>query len=254
MTSLTDSQRLVRTREREEMVKHAASLTASVHKDAPMPRASASADSSGFVDMSAFSAADPNWIERALASARGNAPATKRPQPTPTVRGMLLAPQTLAPVAISDLVDSRASKTTPRQRRSAFVAGMVGASFVIGVAAIAVKALLPVPAAVAMIGVSEEMRGAAIAIWIAPPISTALATPTPTSTPTPTPTSTSASASTSTSTSKAPPPKSPARAQPVGPRPKPAPVGAARPAPGGTPSLEEMMRRAAQPPPAKPKK
>ncbi len=247
MTSLTDSQRLVRTLEREEMVKTAASLTASVHKDVPMPRASATADSSGFVDMSAFSAADPDWIERALASTRGNAPAKHRPQPTPTVRGMLLAPQTLAPIAISDLGTSRAARPSPRHR-SAFVAGVVGACFAIGVAAVAVKALQPAPVALATDGVTDAMREAAVAAFVAPAITlTATATSTLTLTPTPTPTLTP------TPTPTPPTARTPARAQPA-PRPKSAPVGAARPASGGSPSLEEMMRRAAQPPPPKPKK
>lgn len=245
MTSLTDSQRLVRTLEREKMVKTAASLTASVHKDAPMPRASATADSSGFVDMSAFSAADPDWIERALASTRGNAPAKQRPQPTPTVRGMLLAPQTLAPVAISDLATSRAARSSSRHR-SAFVAGVVGACFVIGVAAVVVKVLQPAPVALATNSVTDAMREAAVAAFVTPTPAPALG-PTLALAPTPTPTA-PPSAPTLTPAQKSPP-----RAQPA-PRPKSAPVGAPRPASGGSPSLEEMMRRAAQPPSAKPKK
>jgi hypothetical protein len=68
----------------------AATLTPAVPKTEPAPRApsrtTATADSSGFVDLSDFSETDGDWIERALAQARNG--------------GRPIVPPSIAPVAM----------------------------------------------------------------------------------------------------------------------------------------------------------
>jgi hypothetical protein len=56
------------------------------------------ADSSGYVDLSAFSTSDAGWVDRELARARKGAPA---PLPRPGARTIdVLTPQSMAPVAL----------------------------------------------------------------------------------------------------------------------------------------------------------
>ena len=252
----TQDEKTARDRADEENVKFAASLTATVDKAAPLPRAAASADSSGFVDISAFSASDPKWVERALAKARGEAEAPKSappPRPIPTVRGMLLAPPTLAPVAIATLVEAREdalarAKARKRRPMQIVLASVAVSAAILGVATLKRPALTHVTTSFATASKAE-----ALAFVLAMPSGDATSTSTPASTPASTSTSTPASSSTSQPLAAA----KPASAQhpplaAASPRAKPAPIPAAKSA--GSPSLEEMMRRAAQSPPAKPKK
>jgi len=56
------------------------------------------ADSSGYVDLSAFSTSDAGWVDRELARARKGAPA---PLPRPGARAIdVLTPQSMAPVSL----------------------------------------------------------------------------------------------------------------------------------------------------------
>lgn len=240
-------------RDRNEMVKQAASLTASVEKVEPVATGAATADSSGFVDIAAFSASDPEWVERALASSRGVAAsrANDRAKPTPTVRGMLLAPQTLRPVALSELVPEAA----PRPRsRSVVLAAALGALGAVAITWTVAREVRGVTTA-ATSDVADGARAAALAAVVvsataepaqAPPVASVAA---------------SASAAPAVSASAPAAPVKPAARAAARPASSPAvgapsPMRAKVPPPkpaSGQPSLEEMMRRAAQPP-AKPKK
>src|ERR1019366_9281035 len=56
------------------------------------------ADSSGYVDLSAFSTSDAGWVDRELARARKGAPP---PLPSPGARVIdVLTPQSMAPVSL----------------------------------------------------------------------------------------------------------------------------------------------------------
>jgi len=74
----------------------AASLTPAVPKVVPVSRTTATADSSGFVDLSDFSETDGDWVDRALAQARN---------------GGRVVPPSIAPVALEAL---EAPIATPR--------------------------------------------------------------------------------------------------------------------------------------------
>lgn len=69
------------------------------------PQMVASADSSGFVDLAAFSADDPNWVERELAKVRTYADESQLAATGPTTRGKMLTPGSLAPLALTALVE-----------------------------------------------------------------------------------------------------------------------------------------------------
>ncbi len=80
----------------------AATLTPAVPKVAPVSRTTATADSSGFVDLSDFSETDGDWVDRALAQSRNG--------------GRPVVPPSIAPVAIESLappVEKRVKSKAP---------------------------------------------------------------------------------------------------------------------------------------------
>jgi hypothetical protein len=98
----------------------------------PAPRAFESADSSGFVDLSAFSAADDSdmdgWVERELARAGGRAKG-----------GAVLSPGSMAPVAMTSLLgEPEVIETAASARKRGWVYTGLG---LVGVAAVAVLAV-----------------------------------------------------------------------------------------------------------------
>jgi len=86
-----------------------------------------SADSSGYVDLSAYRADDENWVERELARAKGGG--------SRAIDG--LAPQSMAPVALEALIaaDEKLEDETPPRRRWLLALG--GIASVAAVAALA---------------------------------------------------------------------------------------------------------------------
>ena len=86
-----------------EEIREAASLTPAVHKTASSMRAPDSADSSGIVDLAALLAADPDWIHRAIDASRIRAEALRSDRDAP--KEAAAQPKSLAPVALSSLVD-----------------------------------------------------------------------------------------------------------------------------------------------------
>ncbi|HEY8038769.1 MAG TPA: hypothetical protein VIF15_03215 [Polyangiaceae bacterium] len=69
------------------------------------------ADSSGYVDLSAFSAKDSSWIERELARARDP---EGGPRSRPGDRAIdALAPESMAPVSLTALIAAEAEDTAP---------------------------------------------------------------------------------------------------------------------------------------------
>jgi hypothetical protein len=91
------------------------------------PHAFETADSSGYVDLSAFSATDDDWVDRELARAGGRAKG-----------GAVLTPGSMAPVAMSSLIDTSQAEMTmgSRKRGRAYTALALA-----GVAIVAVLAV-----------------------------------------------------------------------------------------------------------------
>jgi hypothetical protein len=86
------------------------------------PHAFDSADSSGYVDLSAYSARDPAWVDRELARAKRGA----LPPPLPGSKRIdALSPASMAPVALESFVvaDDTASVRPSRGRRFLFGLG-----------------------------------------------------------------------------------------------------------------------------------
>jgi hypothetical protein len=99
--------------------------------NSPAPHTFQSADSSGYVDLSAFSATDDGnmdgWVERELAAGGGRARG-----------GAVLTPGSMAPVAMSALVDATPDETSAGSRKRGWIYTGLG---VVGVAAVAALAL-----------------------------------------------------------------------------------------------------------------
>jgi hypothetical protein len=97
----------------------------------------ATADSSGYVDLSAFSATDSSWVDRELARAKaGSPPLPKGPRPKGRAIDAL-SPESMSPVALeSFLVTEDTARTRiPRRRRALY--GVLALASVAGVGALA---------------------------------------------------------------------------------------------------------------------
>jgi hypothetical protein len=94
----------------------------------------ASADSSGYVDLSAFSSSDPNWVEHALAKSRGEEPHRAAP----------IESKSIMPVSLSSLLAADAPPPRTNRRRTLAIAGMASV-LALGVGAV-VLARRPPPA------------------------------------------------------------------------------------------------------------
>lgn len=100
------------------------------------------ADSSGYVDLSAYSATDSGWVDRELARAKGGG-GRSLPPPVPQAgrssgRAIdALSPESMAPVALDAFLvaDGTAKTRVPRGRRVLY--GVLGLASVAGVAALA---------------------------------------------------------------------------------------------------------------------
>jgi hypothetical protein len=121
------------------------------------------ADSSGYVDLSAFSATDDKWIERELARAGGRAQG-----------GAVLTPGSMAPVAMTALLDAEPEDTGSTGKRGrVYWALAIG-----GIAAVAALAVVlarhrPAPTSVA----SQSATMAPAATPAPPPVATPAPSP-----------------------------------------------------------------------------
>jgi hypothetical protein len=93
--------------------------------------ASKAADSSGYVDLAALSASDPDWVERELARANGTAP--RLPPPPPGHAARVSAPPSVVPVSLEKLASA---ETTARIRLSRGHKALFAGLGVAGVAAV----------------------------------------------------------------------------------------------------------------------
>lgn len=103
----------------------------------PAPLAFESADSSGYVDLSAYSASDPQWVEREIARACG------RPRAIDA-----LAPASMAPVSLEALVasDDGDTVTSARRRRRLIAVSVLGVGLCAAIVALAaIQGTLPLP-------------------------------------------------------------------------------------------------------------
>jgi hypothetical protein len=91
------------------------------------PHAFQTADSSGYVDLSAFSATDDDWVDRELARASGR-----------TKGGAVLTPGSMAPVEMSSLIDAGPADTATASRKRSRVFTALALAGVAAVAALAV--------------------------------------------------------------------------------------------------------------------
>jgi hypothetical protein len=76
----------------------------------------APADSSGYVDLSAYSASDPNWVESALLRSKSG---DTGPPSSPTPLRDLRTPGSMAPVAIGRIIESPLAPFRPSSRGGA---------------------------------------------------------------------------------------------------------------------------------------
>ena len=112
------------------------------------------ADSSGYVDLSAFSATDDEWIERELARAGGRAQG-----------GAVLTPGSMAPVAMTALLDAEPEATGSSGKRGrVYWALAIG-----GVAAVAALAVVLARHRPAPANVASQVETTAPAAAPAPP-------------------------------------------------------------------------------------
>jgi hypothetical protein len=91
-------------------------------------RTPAPADSSGYVDLSAYSASDPNWVEHALLRSKSGDATSPASRPVTTRDSR--EPGSVAPVAIAQRLESPLSPTRPpprtrRRRTRAIASGML---------------------------------------------------------------------------------------------------------------------------------
>jgi hypothetical protein len=159
------------------------------------------ADSSGYVDLSAFSATDESWVERELERARTGMPAPSRGR-----SGAInaLSPESMAPVALSALLESPPEPAAPRGRRALYV--LAGLASIAAVAALAVSVARNAPPPV-------KTAAATVAAPAPPPATTATPDPTPVAAATPAPDTTTATTPTPAATTTTP--RTTSKAQPA---------------------------------------
>src|SRR5271154_5696474 len=75
----------------------------------------ATADSSGYVDLSAFSATDSGWVDRELERARAGLPTAPRSGKSAAINA--LSPESMAPVSLAALLDIPIEEDVPRRGR-----------------------------------------------------------------------------------------------------------------------------------------
>jgi hypothetical protein len=140
------------------------------------------ADSSGYVDLSAFSATDEGWVDRELERARLGMPAPARGK---SAAINALSPESMAPVALSALLEAPAETPAPRGRKALYLLG--GLVSVAAVAALAVsvarQAPPPVKTAAAMADVPAAAPPPQPAATPAPEATIASSPPDPTTAP-----------------------------------------------------------------------
>jgi hypothetical protein len=118
------------------------------------------ADSSGYVDLSAYSTSDAGWVDRELARARKGAP----PPPPPRTRSIdVLTPQSMAPVSLEAFgePEDTMSVRPSRARRTLYTAMGLAAVGAVGLLAFTL-AKHPPPAA-------QQETTAAAAVAAPPP-------------------------------------------------------------------------------------
>ncbi|HTQ43079.1 MAG TPA: hypothetical protein VMI75_10020 [Polyangiaceae bacterium] len=151
------------------------------------------ADSSGYVDLSAYRADDPNWVEHELARAKGGG--------SRAIDG--LAPQSMAPVALEALIaaDEKLEDDAPPRRRWPLALGAIAS--VAAVAALAFVVTRNAPHA----------AKATQAVAAAPPpaVTQTVSTPEPAPAPAPETAAQAPSAAPSTASNAAPTPATPAK-------------------------------------------
>jgi len=129
------------------------------------------ADSSGYVDLSAFSTSDAGWVDRELARARKGAPA---PLPRPGVRTIdVLTPQSMAPVsleAFGEPEDTMSSARPSRGRKALTAVLSLAAVGAVGFLAWTLAKHPPAPPTAA---------ATTVAAAVAPPPPVAVPTPPP---------------------------------------------------------------------------
>ncbi len=107
------------------------------------------ADSSGYVDLSAFSANDASWVDRELARARAGSPPPLPKTGAGSSRTIdALTPQSMAPVALESLLANETSRLPARSRGRRALTVVATMASIAGVAALAVVVArrAPVPA------------------------------------------------------------------------------------------------------------
>jgi len=196
--------------------------------------APAPADSSGYVDLSAYSASDPNWVEHALARSRSGEAAS----PAPILDSRALG--SVAPVEVT-----RITEPPPPPRRSRRRAAMMTSAALAGATAALLLALHPFGGAGAKRSAVTNEPAATPAV--APP--PAMPAPTTASTAESATPSTSATGEATGTRVASPPPRLPAMASPTRPRaparPASRPIPRARP--GGDALTNAMLQSLAAP-------
>ena len=140
-----------------------------------------SADSSGYVDLSAYSAQDPNWVENALQQSRAVAEVNQRASERISKIDRLAA-DSMRPVAMESLVDPREVAAAKAQRwQKPFI---VASSVCIAALSIAAIVLVALPAASPTPARTSAAAPPPAALAVAPPAPVAApADPTPAAAP-----------------------------------------------------------------------
>jgi hypothetical protein len=130
------------------------------------------ADSSGYVDLSAYSTRDPRWVERELARAKAGSP----PPLPPRSRAIdVLTPASMAPVALESFVlkddEDDDSPRPSRARRVLYGLGALASIGVVGYLAVVLARHPPQPATSTQ--AAAPLVVAPPAVDPAPPVSTA---------------------------------------------------------------------------------
>ena len=136
------------------------------------------ADSSGYVDLSAFSTSDAGWVDRELARARNGAPP---PLPSPGARVIdVLTPQSMAPVSLEafgepeDTMSLRPSRT----RRALFTVMGLAAIGAVGALAFTLAKHPPPPPQAQDTTAAAVVAPPPVAVPTPPPAATSAATTT----------------------------------------------------------------------------
>jgi hypothetical protein len=198
-----------------------------------------SADSSGYVDLSAFSASDSGWVDRELARAKKGAPP---PPPSSRARAIdALQPESMGPVALEAFRDPERTASVRPSRARRVLWTVLGLAAVAGVAALSLTLAKHAPRAGAT---STAAAAAPPSLTVAP--QPAAQPPVPAPTTTPVATSVTASAASPTVSPAAPSTAHTLRRRPAASHPA---VAAAAPPPVATPAV---AARPVAAPPAKP--